>query len=157
MIFVSIAGRVVFVKAAIDALAVVVTGLMVGVEFAVAAFAHPSLAGLPDDAFRAARGYTSRVLGKVMSLWYSATLLVLVAAWGGTRSWLCGVAMGLMLAVMVLSVTRLVPINSRIAAWPVTGEVSRELAARWDRLHWLRVAALAAIFVLLTWAVTAAP
>src|ERR1700761_5856936 len=115
-------------KATIDALAVVITGLMVGVEFAIAAFAHPSLAGLPDDAFRAARGHTSRVLGKVMMLWYSATLLVLLAAWGANRSWLCGVAAGLMVAAILLTVTTLVPINNRIAAWPVTGEVSRELA-----------------------------
>lgn len=140
-------------KEAIDALAVVVTGLMVGVEFAVAAFAHPSVAGLPDDSFRAVRGYTSRVLGKVMPVWYAATLLVLVAALVATRSWLCAIAVGLMVAVILLSVTTLVPINNRIAAWPAIGEqgeLSRELAGRWDRLHWLRVAVLVAIFGLLT-------
>lgn len=40
----------------IDALAVVIMGLMVGVELAVAVFFHPLIARLPDDAFRTARG-----------------------------------------------------------------------------------------------------
>jgi hypothetical protein len=59
-----------------------------------------------------------------------------------------------MAAVVLLTVTMLVPINNRIAKWPVTGEVSRELAARWDRLHWLRVVLLSALFALLAVAVT---
>src|SRR5271168_971809 len=143
-------------KETIDALAVLITGLMVGVEFAVAAFAHPSLAGLPDDAFGSARSHTSRVLGKVMMVWYSATLVVLVSAWGSTRSWLCGLAAALMVGVILLTVTTLEPINNRIAAWRASGEVSRELAGRWDRLHWLRVAVLAVIFGLLTVAAVAA-
>jgi Domain of unknown function (DUF1772) len=68
--------------------------------------------------------------------------------------WLCGIAAALMAGVVLFTVTVLVPINSRIAAWPATGEVSRELAARWDRLHWLRVAVLMSLFGLLTVAVT---
>ena len=141
-------------KEMIDALAIGISGPMVGVEFAVAAFANPLFARLPDEAFRAARGHASRVLGKVMPFWYSASLLVLVAAWGGTRSWLCGIAAALMAAVVLLTVTMMVPINDRIAAWPATGELSRELPAHWDRLHWLRVAVLMALFGLLTVAVT---
>ena len=108
---------------------------------AVAAFAHPSLAGLPDDAVGSARSHTSRVLGKVMMVWYSATLVVLVSAWGSTHSWLCGVAVVLLVGVIVVTVTTLVPINNRIAGWRGSGEVSRELAGRWDRLHWFRVGA----------------
>lgn len=144
-------------KEAIDALAVVDTGLLVGAEFAVVAFAHPALAGLPDDAFRAARSHTSRILGAVMPFWYVATLVALVAAWAGTRSRLCAVAAALMVAVILLTVTTLVPINNRIAKWPATGEVSRELAGRWDRLHWVRVGVLAVIFGLLTVAAVAVP
>jgi Domain of unknown function (DUF1772) len=48
----------------------------------------------------------------------------------------------------------LVPINNRIAAWPAAGELSRELANRWDRLHWVRVAILAVLFVVLAVAAT---
>lgn len=52
------------------------------------------------------------------------------------------------------TVTMLVPINNRIAKWPATGELSRELAARWDRLHRLRVAVLVLLFAVLAVAVT---
>ncbi|MFZ1179601.1 MAG: DUF1772 domain-containing protein, partial [Mycobacterium sp.] len=83
----------------IDALAIVITGSMVGVEFALAAFANPLLARLPDDSFRAARGLASRVLGKVMPFWYFATLLLLTlaaAGTGGGARTLSGIAAGLM-------------------------------------------------------------
>jgi hypothetical protein len=130
----------------IEILAVLITGSMVGVEFAVAAFAHPVFAGLPDDAFRAARSKGSRLLGRVMPFWYVGTLVALIATAVLTHSGLVGIAVGLLAAVVLLTVTVLVPINNRIG----TGDFSRELAGRWDRLHWLRVAILAAIFVLLT-------
>ncbi|ORV14915.1 DUF1772 domain-containing protein [Mycobacterium celatum] len=123
---------------------------MVGVEFAVAAFAHPIFAGLPDDAFRAARSDASRLLGRVMPFWYAGSLVPLVLVTAVTRSWFTGIAAVLMTAVVLLTVTVLVPINNRIGAWSATGEVSRELARRWDRLHWLRVAIMVAIFALLT-------
>lgn len=61
-----------------------------------------------------------------------------------------------MVLVVLLTVTLLVPINNRIAKWPATGALPRELAARWDRLHRLRVALLLAVFVLLTLGVTRA-
>lgn len=141
-----------------DAVAVVITGPMVGVELAVAAFFNPVFDRLPDDAFRAVRGGAARVLGAVMPFWYSAALLLIavaaIGAGGGTRTWLCGIAGGMLAAVVVLTVTVLVPINNRIAKWPATGELSRELAARWDRLHWLRVAVLVLLFAVLVVAVT---
>ena len=66
-----------------------------------------------------------------------------------SQRWLIGVGAGLMAAVVMLSVMVLVPINNKIAAWRSTDDVSRALAARWDRLHWLRVAMLVVILVLL--------
>jgi Domain of unknown function (DUF1772) len=141
-----------------DAVAVVLTGPMVGVELAVAVFFNPLFDRLPDDAFRAVRSAASRVLGAVMPFWYAATFLLLavaaVRAGDGSRTWLCAIAAGLMAAVILLTVTMLVPINNRIAKWPATGEPSRELAARWDRLHRLRVAVLVLLFTVLAVAVT---
>ncbi|MCV7260661.1 DUF1772 domain-containing protein [Mycobacterium shimoidei] len=137
-------------KELIEIPAVLVTGSLVGVEFGVAAFSHPLLARLPDDAFRAARSESSRVLGKAMPFWYIASLALLVAAAVIARSPLVGAAVVLMAAAILLTVTVLVPINNRVAAWSAGGEVSYELADRWDQLHWLRVASLAALFVLLT-------
>jgi len=142
----------------LNAVAVVITGPMVGVELSVAAFFNPLVARLPDDAFRAARGRSARVLGAVMPFWYVGSLLVLAVAavrgWPATSGWLCAIATGLMAAVVLLTVTMLVPINNRIAKWPSTGELSRELAARWDRRHRVRVILLLAVFVLLALAVT---
>lgn len=141
----------------IDTLAVVITGLMVGVELAVAVFFNPLIARLPDDAFRAARGGAGRLLGTTMPFWYAVVLLLLVSLAiqerGAPRDWLCGIAAGLMAVVVLLTVTMVVPINNRIAKWPSTGELSRELAARWDRRHRVRVVLLLTVFVLLVVAV----
>lgn len=134
--------------AIVEILAVLVLGTLVGAEFAVAAFFHPVLRRLSDDAFRPARGDGARLLGRVMPLWYLASLALLVAAAAvvaGPQRWLIGIGVGLMAGVALMSVAVMVPINNRIAA----GEVSRPLAARWDRLQWLRVTILAAMFVLL--------
>ncbi|MGB3334826.1 MAG: DUF1772 domain-containing protein [Mycobacterium sp.] len=138
-------------KQMVEILALVVVGTLVGSEFAVAAFLRPILGRLPDDAFWAARGDGAGLLGKVMPFWYLASfaLLLGVAAVAGSQRWLIGACAILMVAVVLLSVVVLVPINNKIAAWRAPDEVSRVLAARWDRLHWLRVAMLAVIFVLL--------
>ncbi|WP_408066295.1 anthrone oxygenase family protein [[Mycobacterium] nativiensis] len=134
----------------VELLALVVVGTLVGSEFAVAAFFRPILGRLPDDAFWAARGDGAGLLGKVMPFWYltSFALLVAVGVVADSQRRLIAAGAGLMILVVVLSVAVLVPINNRIAA-SRTSEVSRVLAARWDRLHWLRVAMLAVVFVLL--------
>jgi Domain of unknown function (DUF1772) len=79
---------------------------------------------------------------------------VAVRAGGGSRTWLCGIAGGLLAAVVLMTVTMLVPINNRIAKWPASGELSRELAARSDRLHQVRVVVLVLLFAVLAVAVT---
>ncbi|MEB3021421.1 anthrone oxygenase family protein [[Mycobacterium] crassicus] len=135
----------------VEILALLVVGALVGSEFAVAAFVRPILGRLPDDAFWAARGDGAGLLGKVMPFWYltSFALLVAVGVVADSQRWLIGVGAGVMVAVVLLSVLVLVPINNKIAAWRTPDDVSRALAARWDRLHWLRVVMLAVIYVLL--------
>ena len=136
----------------LEILALVVVGTLVGAEFSVAAFFGPILGRLPDDGFGAARAESARLFGRVMPFWYVAgwALLAGVAAVsGGSQRWLFGAGAVLMVVTVLLSVVVLVPINNRIAAWRNPGEASRALAARWDRLHWLRVAILALVFVLL--------
>jgi len=133
-------------------LTVIVVGTLVGVEFGVAAFMNPILERLPDDAYRQARATGSRLLGTVMPFWYitAAALLVGDAVLG--RAPLAIAAVVVMGAVMVLTLTTLVPINNRVAAWagvgPDEAPTNRALAHRWDRLHWLRVALLLVAFVL---------
>jgi hypothetical protein len=50
-------------------------------------------------------------------------------------------------AVVLMTVTLMVPSNNRIGGW--TDAVDRDRARRWDRLHWLRVTLLLAMGVLL--------
>lgn len=135
----------------VEILAILVVGTLVGAEFAVAAFVRPILGRLSDDAFWAARADGARLLGRVMPFWYltSFALLVGAAAVAGAQRWLIGAGAGPMVVVVLMSVLVLVPINNRIAAWRGTEEVSRELAARWDGLHWVRVALLAVTFAVL--------
>ncbi|OBF98985.1 DUF1772 domain-containing protein [Mycolicibacter sinensis] len=134
-------------KQIVEILAISVTGILVGAEFAVAAFLNPILGRLPDDERRAARADGARMLGRLMPFWYFAAfaLLVAVAVVADSQRRLVGTGVGLMAVAVLLSVAVLVPINNRIAA----GEVSTRLVARWDRLHRLRVAILATLFVVL--------
>ena len=111
---------------------------------------NPIVGRLPDDAFRQARRDGSRVLGKVMPFWYIATLAALIAAAVITSGhWPVTVAAVLMALVVLLTVTVLVPINNRIGAWQSDSDVNRDLARRWDRLHWVRVVILVVLYVLL--------
>jgi hypothetical protein len=129
--------------------ALVLTGPLVGVELGVAAFTNPLASKLPDDAYRVFRSGGSRLLGAQMPFWYIGTFAVLIAGAVLSRNVLAIVAVALMGAALLLTVTVLVPINNRIGAWRSDNEVNRDLASRWDRLHWVRVAMLAALFVVL--------
>jgi hypothetical protein len=146
---VSIASRVEVVMKMIEIVALVLVGPLVGVEFGVAAFTNPLVAKLPDDAFRQVRSGGSRLLGAVMPFWYIGTLVVLIAAAAFSKSYLVIAATALLAAALLLTVTTLVPINNRIGRWQTNADVSRDLAGRWDRLHWLRVALLAVVWLLL--------
>ena len=130
--------------------ALVLTGPLVGVELGVAAFTNPLASKLPDEAYRAFRSGGSRLLGALMPFWYVGTLVVLIAGAVLTRDVLAISAVALMGVALLLTVTVLVPINNRISAWRSTADVNRDLAGRWDRLHWVRVGVLVAMFVVLT-------
>lgn len=136
----------------VQIVAVLVMGTLVGVEFGVAAFTNPIVERLPDDAYRQARATGGRILGTVMPFWYFAAAALLVGvAWPGWSP-LAIAAVAVMGVIMILTLTTLVPINNRVAASVGAGteeEPVRELAHRWDRLHWLRVALLAVALVLL--------
>ncbi|MDV3127662.1 DUF1772 domain-containing protein [Mycobacterium sp. 21AC1] len=136
----------------VQILAVIVTGPLLGVEFGVAAFTNPILRRLPDAAYWQARGTGAGILGTAMPFWYIGAVALLIAAATWSPGPLLITAVVLMGLVMLLSVTTLVPINNRVAAG-IGGDEDpdqlHELARRWDRLHWVRVALLAAAFVLL--------
>lgn len=134
---------------------VVVVGLLVGVEFAVAAFVNPIVSRLPNNGGLAARSDGARLLGKVMPFWYIGSV-VLSAFWaamarGDAGAGLIVTAAALLVLSVLMSIALLVPINSRVAQWTQDTVPAdwREQLGRWDRFHYLRVGVIIAAFVLL--------
>ena len=134
--------------------AATVVGTMVGVEFAVAAFVNPNVLRLPAGPALQARADGARVGGRVMPFWYIGSLLLTVwlaaVTWGGPAGDTAVAAAALLAVSCVMSVTLLVPINNRTATWTADHHPAdwREQIRRWDRLHYARVAIIAAGFVL---------
>ncbi|MGF0115587.1 DUF1772 domain-containing protein [Promicromonospora sp. Marseille-Q5078] len=134
--------------------AVVVVGLMVGVELSVAFVMNPIFDRLPEDAGVLARSDGARMLGGAMPYWYiGSTLLVAGAALAkpdaAVAAW---TAVALLLVSVVMSVALLVPIANRSKTWtPETAPADHhEQKDRWNRLHLVRLALILAAFVLAT-------
>ena len=131
-----------------------VTGVMVGVEFAVAVFVNPIQRRLPVGSWIEATAAGGRVLGRVMPFWYIGSLLLTAwlaaVQWGGTSGDAAVAAAALFVVSVVMSVTLLVPIAKRSGTWTADHHPAdwREQQQRWDRLHYARVAVIVAGFVL---------
>jgi uncharacterized membrane protein len=135
---------------ALNVVAIIVAGLMVGCELSIAAFVHPTLDRLPDAAHLPAAIALARVLGKFMPFWYVlvffltlAEILILRRQSGHLPMLLVTSAVLWALA-SAYSITALVPINNRIASW---GKVTppadwKTFRSRWDMLHRWRVVLL---------------
>jgi uncharacterized membrane protein len=141
----------------LNVVAILVAGLMVGSELAIAAFIHPTLDQLPDTVHQPAASAIARVLGKVMSIWYPVVVLLALAltilGWresGGLPTWFAASAILWILA-SVFSLTALVPINNRIASWEKSAPPAdwKTYRSRWDRLHRWRVVLLTIALALL--------
>ena len=132
--------------------AVVVVGLMVGVELSVAFVINPIVDRLPGNAGLLARADGGRRLGRLMPFWdFGSTLLTAGSALSDSAAaapaWS---AVALLVVSIVMSVALLVPINNRSKNWtPETAPDDwREQIGRWDRLHVVRLAVIVAAFVL---------
>ena len=104
----------------LDLLFVSITGLMVGNEFAVAAFVHPAISSLPTRAHVAAAASIAPLLGRVMPFWYGLGLLALLAELFLHRVdphafRLLASAAAFWAATIVLTLILLVPQNNRVA------------------------------------------
>jgi uncharacterized membrane protein len=141
----------------LNVVAMIVAGLMVGTELAIAAFVHPVLDTLPDDVHRPAASALARVMGKVMPFWYILVfLLALTAAFiewrqsGRLPVWFAASAILWMLA-SLFTVTALVPINNRIASWERSAPPAdwKTYRNKWDMLHRWRVVLLTIAFAFL--------
>lgn len=136
--------------------ALVVAGVLVGVELCVAVLVNPVADQLPAGGALAFRSAAGRRLGAVMPPWYIVTVALAVVMTVLLRSSVAGVLSGtaaaLFAATVVLSVTVLVPINNRVKAWSQGDHPAdwRHQVRRWDRWHLLRVLLCLAALVLLT-------
>lgn len=134
---------------------VVLVGLMVGVELAVAVFVNPIFDRLPNDGGLAARRDGARVLGRVMPFWYVGSVVLGtlwgIQAWGRPDAPAIVAAIALLVSSVVMSIALLVPINSRVARWS-DGSVPpdwKQQVGRWHRFHYVRVGVIVSAFVLL--------
>ncbi|MFE4327967.1 anthrone oxygenase family protein [Streptomyces sp. NPDC056831] len=133
---------------------VVVVGLMVGVEFAVAVFVNPILDRLPNDGGVEARSDGARVLGRVMPFWYIGSVVLgavwSTLTWGDAGASLVAAGAALLVVSVVMSILLLVPINSRVATWSKEGVPAdwKQQVGRWDRFHYVRVGVIVLAFTL---------
>lgn len=135
-------------------LALALAGSMVGIEIAVGILVT-TFDRLPDGGGLLARADAARTLGRIMPLWYAATVVMsLVCAalvWGSPTMAPTLVAAVLFVAGILMSVVLLVPINTRAASWTPSDAPSdwRDQLRRWDRIHLARTVVVSAGFVLL--------
>jgi len=142
---------------ALNVVAILVAGLMVGCELSIAAFIHPTLDTLPDAVHLPAASAIARVMGKVMPFWYALTSLLTVVEgaihWHDSGRLPISIVLsaGLWILVIAYTITTLVPINNRIASWEKSAPPAdwRSYRSRWDLLHRWRVVLLTIAFVLL--------
>jgi uncharacterized membrane protein len=142
-----------FMTEALNVVAIIVAGLMVGCELAIAAFVHPTLDRLPDDVHLPAASALARVQGRFMPFWYILVFLLTLAEviiqWhqsGRLPIWIATSAVLWVLAILY-SVTALVPINDRIKSNPPLDW--KTYRRRWDLLHRWRVVLLTIAFAFL--------
>ena len=128
--------------------ALVTVGPLVGIELGVAAVVNPLAARLPDSGFRVVRSGGSRWLGALMPFWYLGALILLVGVVVTSGGGAALAATAVMVVAVVLTVTVLVPINTRVGRWASDADVDRALTRRWDTVHWVRVGLLGAVLVL---------
>jgi hypothetical protein len=130
--------------------AIVVAGLMVGSELAIAVFVHPTLDRLPDDVHLPVASALARVQGRFMPFWYILvfllTLAEIVIQWyrsGRLPIWIATSDSLWMLAILY-SVTTLVPINNHLKSNPPPDW--KTYRRRWDLFHRWRVGLLTIAF-----------
>jgi uncharacterized membrane protein len=128
-------------------------GLLIGTEFAVAAFINPILRRLDDRARLAQlRPFAAR-LGAAMPFWYVLSFVLLLVETVLLRHTpqvsLLIAASAIWAFVIVFTLRFLVPINNRLIrpAPGTTPEQSLREHDRWDLLHRFRVLALTAAMV----------
>ena len=135
-------------RVSLEIVTTICIGLLIGTEFAVAVFINPILRKLDArEELRAIRLFAAK-LGRAMPFWYAGSLLLLVAEivirYKQAGESLLIAASVIWVAVIVLTLIFLVPINNRLARADLNVPPEPALAehGKWDSLHRWRVASL---------------
>jgi uncharacterized membrane protein len=131
----------------LDVLTILCTGLMIGNELTVSLFINPIVWKLDDNSQAKALSLFAGLLGKVMPFWYALSLVLMLVEVYVRRHQpgvsLLLIAVGLWIAIIVYTITTLVPINNRIARLAGVLAVGwREEHKKWDRYHRWRIVLL---------------
>ncbi len=142
----------------LDLLTILCTGLMIGNELAVSLFVNPVIWRLEDRSQAKALSLFAGTLGKVMPFWYALCLVLMIVESYLRRHQpaltLLLAAAAIWIAVIVYTLTTLVPINNRIAR--LAGDLPegwRQEHKRWDTLHRWRILSLMIAMVCLIWGI----
>ena len=127
---------------------------LLGVEFSVSAFVNPVVWRLEPESQLKTLSRFAVVGGKGMPVWYLVSTLLLCI-----QTWLCGhtparsillTVDAILVLIAVASIFVLVPLNSRVAQGAADWQRIHRI---WDRIHRVRIAALATAAFLLTYVV----
>lgn len=139
----------------LDVVTIVLVGLMIGNELAVSLFVNPVMWQLDIRSQAQALNLFARVLGKAMPPWYALCLvLMLIEAYvrrHGPGFVFVVIAASIWIAVILLTLMLLVPINNRIGSMTpefFAGSGKKE-HKKWDRMHRWRVVALTVAMICL--------
>ena len=139
----------------LEVVTVVVVGMLVGVEFAVAVIFKRILDALPGDSGQLGHAHGGRMLGAVMPFWYIGSVVLAgiwaAAHWHHHGTGLVVTAAALLIVSVIMSLLLLVPINNRNKTWTPENRPAdwKQQLDRWNRYHYVRVAELVAAFALL--------
>jgi hypothetical protein len=142
----------------LDILTILCAGLMIGNELAVSLFVNPVIWKLEDRSQAKALSLFAGTVGKVMPFWYALCLVLMVVEAYLRRHQpgltLLLIAAAIWIAIIVYTVTTLVPINNRIARLAgALPEGWREEHKRWDTYHRWRILSLMIAMVCLAWGI----
>jgi uncharacterized membrane protein len=145
----------------LDTITITLAGLMVGNELAVSAFVNPAVWKLDTGPQAQGLSLLARSLGRAMPIWYGVCLAFLALESFLRRHQPAFVplltATLIWVAVIVFTITMLVPINNRIASLNTAALTPgwRQEHKRWDSLHRIRVVLLAGALFVVTYALVA--
>jgi hypothetical protein len=139
----------------LDIITILCIGLMVGNELTVSLFINPVMWQLEEQAQAKTLSLFARYLGKAMPIWYILSLVLLIAEAYLRRHQPALApllaAIIIWIAVILYTITTLVPINNRIAALTASLPTQwRSEHKRWDALHRWRILLLTIAMICVT-------